>query len=49
MDAQVSGLTDALGPDWNGGAYGIVLDDGEVRVGDPVTIEAPALAPHNLP
>lgn len=34
MDAQVPGLTAALDPDWNGGVYGVVLDDGPVRVGD---------------
>jgi len=34
MDAQVPGLTAALDPDWNGGVYGVVLDGGEVRVGD---------------
>lgn len=38
MDAQVDGLTDALDPDWNGGAYGVVLDDGVVSVGDAVTL-----------
>lgn len=41
MDEQCQGLTAALGPDWNGGAYGIVLDNGEVGVGDEVGIEAP--------
>ena len=34
MDAQCPGLTAALDPDWNGGVYAVVLDDGEVRVGD---------------
>lgn len=41
MDAQCPGLTAALDPHWRGGAYGVVLDDGEVRVGDAVSIEAP--------
>jgi MOSC domain-containing protein YiiM len=41
MDAQVPGLTDALDPDWSGGAYGVVLDDGDVRVGDTAEL-APA-------
>jgi MOSC domain-containing protein YiiM len=36
MDAQAPGLTAALEPDWNGGVYGVVLDDGPVRVGEPV-------------
>lgn len=39
MDAQVPGLTAALDPDWNGGAYGVVLDDGTVRVGDEAKLE----------
>jgi MOSC domain-containing protein YiiM len=39
MDEQCPGLTAALGPHWNGGAYGVVLDDGEVRVGDAVSLE----------
>lgn len=38
MDAQVEGFTAALDPDWGGGAYGVVLDDGEVSVGDAVSI-----------
>ena len=39
MDAQVQGLTAALDPDWNGGVFGVVLDDGEIRVGDGATLE----------
>lgn len=39
MDAQVHGLTAALDPDWNGGVYGVVLDDGVVRVGDQAELE----------
>lgn len=38
MDEQCPGLTSALDPDWAGGAYGVVLDSGEVRVGDSVSI-----------
>jgi MOSC domain-containing protein YiiM len=42
MDEQCPGLTAALEPAWGGGAYGIVLDDGPVRVGDAVTLEVGA-------
>ncbi len=42
MDAQCSGLTAALEPHWRGGAYGVVMNDGEVRVGDTVTLTPPA-------
>lgn len=41
MDAQVEGLSAALDPNWNGGAYGVVLDDGEVSVGDGASIKGP--------
>ncbi|MGB0543079.1 MAG: MOSC domain-containing protein [Longimicrobiales bacterium] len=41
MDAQVQGLTEALDPNWNGGAYGVVLNDGEISVGDNVSITGP--------
>lgn len=36
MDRECAGLKDALKPDWRGGAWGQVLDDGEIAVGDPV-------------
>jgi MOSC domain-containing protein YiiM len=39
MDEQCTGLTVALGPRWRGGAFGVVLDDGEVRVGDAVSLK----------
>ena len=42
MDEQCPGLTAALEPEWRGGAYGIVLDSGQVSVGDAVTLEPPA-------
>ena len=38
MDAQVAGLTSALDPEWNGGVFGVVLDDGEISVGDTATL-----------
>ena len=44
MDAQCPGLTAALEPGWRGGVYGVVLDDGAVRVGDAVTLRAPVAA-----
>lgn len=36
MDEMHPGLKDALRPDWGGGAFGYVLDDGEIAVGDEV-------------
>lgn len=41
MDEAVEGLCDALDPDWRGGAFGDVLDDGEIRLGDAVTLAPP--------
>jgi MOSC domain-containing protein YiiM len=42
MDEQCPGLRAALEPGWGGGAYGVVIDDGPVRVGDSATLESPA-------
>jgi MOSC domain-containing protein YiiM len=39
MDAQCPGLTAALDPSWHGGVYGIVLDEGTVRVGDAASLD----------
>lgn len=36
MDEACPGLQEALRPDWGGGAYGEVLDDAEIHVGDVV-------------
>jgi MOSC domain-containing protein YiiM len=36
MDEAQRGLKDALYFDWGGGAFGEVLDSGEIAVGDPV-------------
>ncbi len=38
MDEHVPGLTAALDPDWNGGVFGVVLDAGTARVGDPASL-----------
>ena len=39
MDEQHQGLTAALQSDWRGGVCCRVLNDAEIRVGDPVTVE----------
>ena len=36
MDEAHQGLQEALRPDWGGGAFGIVLGDAEITVGDEV-------------
>lgn len=41
MDEQLPGLTEALDPAWNGGAHGIVLEGGEVGVGDEASLSDP--------
>ena len=38
MDEALPGLRAAMRPQWGGGAFGIVLDDGEVHVGDEVEL-----------
>lgn len=40
MDEACPGLQDALAPPWGGGAFGEVLNDGEIHVGCPVAWEA---------
>ncbi len=37
MDEACPGLMEALVPNWGGGAWGEVLSDGEIAVGDPVS------------
>ena len=41
MEAAVPGLHEAMSVPWGGGAFGEVLDDGEIRIGDAVTLTAP--------
>src|SRR5687767_1312266 len=36
MDETYDGLRAALSPEWRGGAFGAVIDGGEICVGDPV-------------
>ena len=40
MDEAMEGLQDALKKDWRGGVFCVVLDDGVIRVGDEVRLEA---------
>jgi MOSC domain-containing protein YiiM len=41
MEDAVPGLKKAMSVPWGGGAFGEVLDDGEISVGDPVALESP--------
>lgn len=36
MDEALPGLRAAMRPHWAGGVFGVILDDGEIRVGDTV-------------
>ena len=42
MDDAAPGLRAALDPDWRGGVFAEVVDDGRIRVGDPVAWAEPA-------
>jgi len=39
MDEAFDGLREAMKPDWGGGAFAEVLDDGTIAVGAAVTWE----------
>jgi MOSC domain-containing protein YiiM len=41
MDQAHQGLRRVMADPWNGGAYGVILDDGAIRVGDTVTLSDP--------
>lgn len=41
MDEAHQGLRRVMAEPWNGGVYGVILDDGRIRVGDPVALEPP--------
>jgi MOSC domain-containing protein YiiM len=40
MEEALPGLRAAMRPHWRGGAFGEVLDDGEIATGDAVVLEA---------
>jgi len=39
MEEQLTGLRDALDPDWRGGVFCTVLSDARIQVGDAVSWE----------
>src|SRR5205085_1606314 len=39
MDEAFEGLRDAMRAGWGGGAYGEILDDGQINIGDEVCWE----------
>jgi MOSC domain-containing protein YiiM len=40
MEDAVPGLQEAMSVPWGGGAHGEILDDGQIEVGDSVTLES---------
>jgi MOSC domain-containing protein YiiM len=41
MEDSLPGLQEALKPDWAGGVFGIILESGEIQVGDSVELIGP--------
>lgn len=41
MDEALPGLRRRMGAPWHGGAFGVVLDDGVIRVGDSAELRPP--------
>ena len=41
MDEALAGLRLALSPEWRGGVFGEILQDGEIAIGDPAGWEEP--------
>ena len=41
MERAKPGLKAAMSVPWGGGAYGEMLDDGEIQIGDAVRLESP--------
>ncbi len=39
MDDALLGLRDAMRPEWNGGVFGVVVQGGEIRIGDTAALE----------
>jgi MOSC domain-containing protein YiiM len=39
MEEALRGLRDAMWPDWGGGAFAEILDDGEIGIGDVIVRE----------
>jgi MOSC domain-containing protein YiiM len=42
METAAPGLQEAMQAPWGGGAFGEVLDDGEIAIGDPVELQPSA-------